>query len=290
MNQLVYTNKEVGEYINAHYVSIKINGDSLEGKQLREKYKYPGYPTTIIMTSDGEEIDRIVGFNGQKDEYFQLLKDYTEGRGTLGDYLKKLDEEPDNFELNYAVLNKYYDRNDTPMIRKYAQIVLELDPENTKGKKTEMLYHLAFSEYKTSGEINPLMDFINSCNDEQWLEMAYNEVVRYYQKKSDQSQVLATYESAIQRLPQSTSVMNSYAWYIFQNKIAERYSRGIQIARQAVELEPSADHIWDTLGQLLFAAGQVDEAIQAMQKASELNPQEKSYQELLIKYKKALNS
>jgi tetratricopeptide (TPR) repeat protein len=85
-------------------------------------------------------------------------------------------------------------------------------------------------------------------------------------------------------------MMNSYAWYIFQNKIAERYSRGIQIARQAVELEPSADHIWDTLGQLLFAAGQVDEAIQAMQKASELNPQEKSYQELLIKYKKALNS
>ena len=50
-----------------------------------------------------------------------------------------------------------------------------------------MLYHLAFAEYKTSGEVDPLINFINNCNDEQWLEMAYNEVVRYYQKKSDQS-------------------------------------------------------------------------------------------------------
>ncbi|HPC35901.1 MAG TPA: tetratricopeptide repeat protein [Candidatus Marinimicrobia bacterium] len=287
---MVYTNKEVGEFINAHYVSVKINGDSLEGKQLREKYQYPGYPTTIIMTSDGEEIDRIVGFDGQKDEYFQLLQDYTAGRGTLGDYLKKLEKEPDNFELNYAVLNKYYDRNDIPMVQKYARIILELDPENTRGKKTEMLYRLAFSEYKTSSEINPMMNFINSCNDELWLEMAYSEVVRYYKKNSDQSQVLTTYESALRRLPQSTSMMNAYAWYIFQNEIAEQYSRGIQIARQAVELEPSADYIWDTLAQLLFAAGQVDEAVQAMQKASELNPQEKSYRELLAKYKQSLNN
>jgi hypothetical protein len=104
LNQLVHTDKAVGEYINAHYVSVKINGDSLEGKRLREQYKYPGYPTTILMTADGEELDRIVGFSGNKDEYFQTLKDYTEGRGTLGDYLKRLKNTPDDFEANYTVL------------------------------------------------------------------------------------------------------------------------------------------------------------------------------------------
>lgn len=287
MNQLVHTDKLVGEYINAHYVSIKINGDSLEGKQLRDRYKYPGYPTTVIMTAAGEEIDRIVGFGGNKDEYFQVLKDYTEGRGTLGDYLKKLENEPDNFDYNYAVLNKYENRSDFPVMQKYARIILQLDPENVKGKKTEILYNLAYCEYKISSEITSLTNFIRKCQDERWIEQAYNNLIRYYSKNQDRPNVLATYEAALDKLQQSAGLMNGYAWYIFENKVTDKYDRGVQFARQAVELEPEADHIWDTLGQLLFSAGQVDEAIQAMQKAAELNPKEKSYQENIARYKEA---
>lgn len=284
---MVHTDKAVGEYINQHYISVKINGDSLKGKQLREQYKYPGYPTTILMTPDGEEIDRIVGFGGNKDEYFQVLKDYTEGRGTLGDYLKKLESTPDDLDANYAVMGKYEDRNDFPEMQKYARIILRLDPENLKGKKTEMLYYLAYCDYKISGDIKPIRDFIGKCGDERWIEQAYNNVIRFYSKKQDQPQVLATYESALDKLPQSAGLMNGYAWYIFENKVTSKYDRGIQFARKAVELEPAADYIWDTLGQLLFAAGRVDEAIKTMQKAAELNPKEKSYQENVARYKEA---
>jgi len=286
LDQLVHTDKEVGEYINARYISVKMDGNSAEGKQLRNKYKYPGYPTTILMTANGEEIDRIVGFSGNKDEHFQLLKDYAEGRNTLGDYLKKLENEPKNFDYNYAVLRKYSSRNDYQNIKKYAGLILQLDPENNQGKKTEMSYHLAFSDYKISGLISPMLDFTENCKDEDWLEAGYSEIIRYYQRKPDQSQVMATYESAVKRLQRPSSLMNSYAWYIFQNKIADRYSRGIEVARRAVELSPDADHIWDTLAQLLFADGQIDEAIKAMQKAAEIDPKEESYRDLVALYLK----
>ncbi len=289
MNQLVHTDKAVGEYINAHYVSVKINGDSLEGKRLREQYKYPGYPTTILMTADGEELDRIVGFSGNKDEYFQTLKDYTEGRGTLGDYLKRLKNTPDDFEANYTVLKKYEDRNDFAAMQQYARTILKLDPENKHDKQTEMQYYLAFCDYKNSGEIKPLTDFIRHCKEENWIEQAYNSIIRHYSKKQDQPNVLATYEAALGKLPQSADLMNAYAWYIFQNKIAAQYARGIQFARKAVELEPSADSIWDTLAQLLFADGQVEEAIKAMQQAAEINPKEESYRKLLAQYSAALS-
>jgi tetratricopeptide (TPR) repeat protein len=282
---LVHTDKAVGEYINAHYISVKINGDSLEGKQLRDMYKYPGYPTTILMTANGEEIDRIVGFSGNKDEYFQMLKDYTEGRGTLADYLKKLKSEPDAFEAHYAVLKKYEDRNDYPAMQQYARKILQLDPQNTQGKQTEMQYYLAFCDYKSSGGVAPLLSFIGKCREERWIEQAYNNVIRFYAKKQDQPNELATYEAALEKLPRSIDLMNGYAWYIFENKVTEKYARGIQAARQAVELEPEADYIWDTLGQLLFADGQVNEAIKAMQKAVEINPKEESYRENLVKYK-----
>ena len=89
----------------------------------------------------------------------------------------------------------------------------------------------------------------------------------------------------MERLPRSTDLMNAYAWYIFQNKVTDHYARGIAVARQAVELEPEADNIWDTLGQLSFAAGEIDEATRAMQKASALNPREESYRQLLKQYR-----
>lgn len=287
MNQLVHTDKAVGRYINEHFISVKINGDSLEGKQLRDEYKYPGYPTVILMTSSGEEIDRIVGFGGNKDEYFQILKDYTEGRGTLGDYLKKMENDPDNFDANYNVMKKFEDRNDFQTMQQYARRILKLDPENIKGKKTEILYNLAYCDYQISGDITPIENFISKCTDERWIEQAYRNIIRYHSKKQDQPNVLATYEVALEKLPQSADLMNAYAWYIFQNKITAKYTRGIQFARKAVELEPSADAIWDTLAQLLFADGRIDEAIQAMQKAVEINPKEESYRDLLTKYQTA---
>jgi len=283
---LVHTNKTIGDFINAHYVSVKINGDSLEGKQLRDQYKYPGYPTTILMTANGEEIDRIVGFGGNKDEYFQVLKDYTEGRGTLGDYLNRLINEPGDFEANYAVLKKYEDRNDYPAMRQYAGTILKLDPENKQGKRYEMQYYIALGDFKTSGEVAALKKFIAGCSDEQWLQQAYNNIIRFYSKKQDQPNVLATYEAALEKLPQSADLMNGYAWYIFENKVSEKYARGIQAVRRAVEMEPEADHIWDTLGQLLYADGQVEEAIQVMLKAAEIDPKEESYRENIKKYQK----
>jgi len=285
LNQLVHTNKTIGDFINRNYVSLKINGDSLAGKQLREKYQYPGYPTTILLTATGAEIDRIVGFDGDKDEYFQILKNYTAGRQTLTDYLTILTKESNNYDANYAVLKKYEDRNDFKSMQTYAAILLKLDPENNKGKQNELLYTLAYCRYKITGDIAVVSDFIAKCTDDQWIERGYQNIIRHFSKSQDQKRVIATYETALERLPRSTDLMNAYAWYIFQNKVTDHYARGIAVARRAVELEPEADNIWDTLGQLSFAAGEIDEAIRAMQKASTLNPREKSYRQLLKQYR-----
>lgn len=283
---MVLTNKQVGDFVNSHYISVKINGDSLEGKQLREKYHYPGYPTVILFNQKGEEIDRIIGFDGNKDEYlktFPLRRD-TEGRGTLQDYLNRLQSEPDNFDYNYQVAQKYHERGDYGAARPYIEKFIKLDSQDKFGKRTEGRYLLAYGEYRQRNDIQSLQNFIKSTQDKDWLGRAFSDITRYYARQNKPDKVLETYEVALKRLPDDANLMNAYAWYIFQQKIENAYAHGIAVMQTAVKLQPDADHIWDTLGQLLFAAGRTEEAIAAMQKAAELNPKEKSYEENLKQY------
>jgi len=287
---LVLTDKKVAEFINQHYINVKINGDSLEGKQLREVYHYPGYPTIILFDSIGNEIDRLIGFDpAHKTEYVQTLKDYTQGRGTLRDYLRRLAIEPDNFDYNYQIAKKYHERGSYQEARPYIQKFIALDKDNRHQKNTEGRYLLAYGQYQLSQNVKPLEDFLKTTAEQDWIRQAYLDIARHYRRQNDTEKVLKTYEAAIQRLPEDARLMNSYAWYIFQNRVESAYMRGIAIASQAVKLAPNDDGIWDTLGQLLFVTGDVQGAIEAMQKASQLNPQNDSYRENLAKYHDALS-
>ncbi|MBQ7774195.1 MAG: thioredoxin family protein [Bacteroidales bacterium] len=57
----VFTTKEAGDYFNSNFVNIKIDMEKGEGINLARELRLQGYPTFIIMNSNGKEIGRIVG-------------------------------------------------------------------------------------------------------------------------------------------------------------------------------------------------------------------------------------
>jgi tetratricopeptide (TPR) repeat protein len=80
--------------------------------------------------------------------------------------------------------------------------------------------------------------------------------------------------------------MNAYAWSIFTSELQDKYKFGIELAEKAVQLDPEAAHIWDTLAWLYFAEGNNLEAISAMEKAVEIDSQ---YNERLENLKTKIN-
>lgn len=59
----VFPLPEVGEYLNANFVNIKLDMEKGEGPALAKKYQIKGYPTFLILDGDGNEITRVVGGN-----------------------------------------------------------------------------------------------------------------------------------------------------------------------------------------------------------------------------------
>jgi thioredoxin-related protein len=57
----VFPNKELGDYINAHYVSIGVDMEAGEGPALANMYPIEGYPTILFMDASGKVKKKVLG-------------------------------------------------------------------------------------------------------------------------------------------------------------------------------------------------------------------------------------
>lgn len=61
MTKDVFPQKEVGHYLNANFVSIKVDMEKGEGLELAKTYDVKAYPTLLFMDSDGKVVHKFVG-------------------------------------------------------------------------------------------------------------------------------------------------------------------------------------------------------------------------------------
>lgn len=61
MEKDVFTAPEVGKYFNEHLVSVKIDAETPEGRQLAKQYQVTAYPTFVFLDSKGDFVKKAVG-------------------------------------------------------------------------------------------------------------------------------------------------------------------------------------------------------------------------------------
>ena len=57
----VFPNKELGDYINANFVSIGVDMEAGEGPALANMYPIEGYPTILFMDATGKVKKKVLG-------------------------------------------------------------------------------------------------------------------------------------------------------------------------------------------------------------------------------------
>ena len=74
MTREVYTNKEMIEFSRTQVFMRVFEDTEAEGARLARKFGIDGFPTLIILDSDGQEVDRIEGAMSAPD-FIDTLKD-----------------------------------------------------------------------------------------------------------------------------------------------------------------------------------------------------------------------
>ena len=57
----VYTDSALGEYYNANYINLKMDGESAFGATIARKFQLTAYPTMYFLNPDEEILSRVVG-------------------------------------------------------------------------------------------------------------------------------------------------------------------------------------------------------------------------------------
>jgi tetratricopeptide (TPR) repeat protein len=245
---LVFQDKKVGDFVNSHFVSLRVHSLKGEGAKIREKYNILGFPTVLFLDAKGEEIDRTFGFDGDKDAYFKILTDYAAGKNTLRAFLAEVKAAPEDVDINFKLGKKYASRWEWENAQPYFSKVLTLDPNDEKGFKTESMCNLAIIEAMVNKKIEPLLSFIDSNTNERLWEPAYYTLLRYYLREKDTGKVIDTYEGALKRIPGNMDLIIDYARYISQNKIKDKYERGMELVKKVTETNPKENDTYMQIG------------------------------------------
>ena len=61
----VFTNNEVADYFNEHFISLKVDCEKGEGPEIKNRFGVSGYPTLLFINGQGEVVNKIVGASRQ---------------------------------------------------------------------------------------------------------------------------------------------------------------------------------------------------------------------------------
>lgn len=131
--------------------------DSEKDTAIAGKFAIAGYPTVVVTKPDGTEIDRILGYL-PPNEFYNQIQLYLQGKEILGDYLTRLEDEPDNPEYLMLIGEKYAGRSDWTNAIEFYNRVLQLDQDNRRGLGSRALaaicdVHARSQNYQAALEI-----------------------------------------------------------------------------------------------------------------------------------------
>lgn len=111
LHEFVFGDPEAIDFVNAHFISARLDADSKAGKELLQRYGlWHRFPAVLIADANGEEIDRIYGVY-PRNHYLAKLKDFARNKNSFGELAEKAKSHPEDYDLTYQLAEAYNERN-----------------------------------------------------------------------------------------------------------------------------------------------------------------------------------
>ena len=120
---------------------------------IKEYFLFVSNPTVLILYSDGEEADRLLGYDKNPDKYRKKLEDIINCVNYIGSFEKKYYERPDDPMRAYNLAMEYYNRLRWKEAIPFFEKVINNEKSKTMKIKTSKR-SLETSIYKRASYLN----------------------------------------------------------------------------------------------------------------------------------------
>ena len=263
---------------------MKYNANDEIGNQLYKEYNCQFVPHLLFVDSEGNEVDRIIGFLPPT-EYLLRLNDIINKRNTLDDYLARYNRGNLNSDIIAAIATKYEDRKENDKAAEFYSILIKNYPDPTSALYQNGKFFLATHEF-IKGNDNALRDYVKNNPDSDFIIDAYRKMTRHYANIEEREKELVAYEEMLSIFPNDPGVLNSYAWRMAE--IETNLDDALIKIRKAVVISASDPiqqaGIIDTEAEVLWKLKRYDEAIEAIEKSISIDPENQYYKDQKEKF------
>ena len=79
LKKYTFANQQVGDYMNANFINVSLDGEQGDGAMLANEYKIQAYPTLLLVDSTGNLVMNEVGFYNST-QFLELIKNNMKNR------------------------------------------------------------------------------------------------------------------------------------------------------------------------------------------------------------------
>ena len=213
------------------------------------------------------------------------LNDIIHKRNTLDDYLARYKKGELSADIVAAIATKYKHRKENEKAAEFYSILINKYPDPSSDLYQNGKFFLATHEF-TKGDDDALRDYVADNPDSPFHFDAYRKMVYHYADTEQRDKELTAYEEMLSSSPNDPSALNSYAWRMAE--IDTNLKDALQKARKAVVLtanDPDRQAgIIDTEAEVLWKMKRFDEAIEAIERAITIDPDNQYYQDQKEKF------
>jgi len=111
MDQHVFAESSVGDFLNQNYISYKLNVERGEGLDFAQRYRVTSYPTLLYFDNEGQLVHRIIGAQDAPKliQESKAALDPDQQIYTLQERYEKGDRDPDFLARYTEALTKVYE-------------------------------------------------------------------------------------------------------------------------------------------------------------------------------------
>ena len=314
-----YTDQRVIEFAKKNLISKKIDAEKNNGPQQKKKYRVKGYPTILLLDSEGNEIDRIIGYR-PPEEFFNELNRIKNRENTLSDLITRYKQSINNSSVKIDLAEKYILMN----LPDSARLLLD-NIYSFQKKKHQLDFSVSFNlsqlyykirsldrsieildqivesgvdssdiayffrllyKSKRSSDIDALLEYAELSENIDRKQKSYWQIIRILKKhKRDPSLEAELYLKVIDLYTSDykylPSLLNSFSWRMTE------LEKNLDIALVKINkaLEYGEDiKILDTKAEVLWKLNRSEEAVEIIEKCILSDPQNKYYKDQKKKF------
>jgi thioredoxin-related protein len=256
---------------SADWVKLRIDAEKGKGPEWAERFHVSGYPTIILLNSQGREIDRIAGYLPMP-TFLETFKNFERGIGTFDSLQEQLAGSPDNLEVKFAVAQKLDERGQSQRSGELLQEILEADPRNASGFTDDAAAALAMVQFRLQGDPAILEGLLLAWPGIDVGPQVYNILVSLAARDGNVDGMKTLLKRSIEDYPNDPEVLNAFAWVAAE--MQWNMPEALTLAEKAIVLSDSSANVLDTIAELHFRMGSHDAALKANAAALRQTPED----------------